>query len=81
MSVLEHLRSMLDKKQLSALELTQYFLETIRRDNPALRALIYTAEETALEQAKLADRSLTAGEPRSPLAGIPLVLKDNISTR
>ena len=81
MSVLEHLRSMLDQKQLSALELTQYFLETIQRDNPALRALLYTAEETALEQAKLADRSLAAGEPLSPLTGIPLVLKDNISTR
>lgn len=81
MSVLEPLRSMLDQKQLSALELTQYFLETIRRDNPALRALLYTAEETALEQAKLADRRLAAREPLSPLAGIPMVLKDNISTR
>ena len=74
MSVLEPLRSMLDQKQLSALELTQYFLETIRRDNPALRALLYTAEETALEQAKLADHRLAAREPLSPLAGIPMEL-------
>lgn len=40
-----------------------------------------TLNENALEVAKNADRLLAEGKPLHPLAGIPIALKDNISTK
>ncbi|MBI4477367.1 MAG: glutamyl-tRNA amidotransferase [Acidobacteria bacterium] len=49
------------------------------RQGPALRAVI-TLNPKALETARALDAERKAKGPRSPLHGIPIVLKDNIDT-
>ena len=72
---------LLRQKQLSARELTQSYLDRIARDNPALNAYITVAADFALAQADAVDRRRMAGEDLPMLAGIPMTVKDNISTK
>ncbi len=69
------------KKSVSCVELTQMYLEAIKMENKALNAYITVTHEQALAQAKQVDSLLARGEELSLLAGIPMALKDNISTR
>ena len=70
----------LQKKEVSSLELTQNYLERIKKLNPNLNAYITIAENEALSQAKKADKLI---ETRTilPLLGIPIALKDLFSTK
>jgi aspartyl-tRNA(Asn)/glutamyl-tRNA(Gln) amidotransferase subunit A len=60
-------------------------LDRIRQANPGLNAYLTVCEETAVAQAKEAERELSgqrrgAKRDRGPLHGIPISLKDNIYT-
>jgi aspartyl-tRNA(Asn)/glutamyl-tRNA(Gln) amidotransferase subunit A len=74
-------------RKLSPVELTQLFLDRIRRLNPKINAYITVCEESALEQAKQAEAAFTrkgrgtARRDLGPLHGIPISLKDNIYTK
>ncbi len=74
------LRERLRRRELSAEELTRYFLERIERLDPKVKAYITVTPEEALAQAREADRRLSSGEDL-PLLGIPVAIKDNICTR
>ncbi len=74
------LREKLRRRELSAEELTRYFLKRIERLDPKVRAYITVTPEEALARAKEADRRLSSGE-ELPLLGIPIAVKDNICTR
>lgn len=65
--------------RLNAVALTQYYLERIATLNPKLRAILEVNPD-ALEIAAALDAERAAGVVRSPLHGIPVVLKDNIDT-
>ena len=65
--------------QTSPCEVVQAALECIARLEPQIHALICLNPQ-ALHEAKLVERRLTNGE-NLPLAGVPIVLKDNICTR
>ena len=65
--------------ELSAVELTQYYLDRIERLNPQLRAVIEVNPD-ALHIAAELDAERANGQVRSPLHGIPVMLKDNIDT-
>src|SRR5579885_61825 len=78
---IEALSTLLAKKKISPLELTQLFLTRIERLNPKLNAFITVATESALRDALTAEREVTKGKRRGVLHGIPVALKDNISTR
>lgn len=65
--------------ELSAVELTQHYLTRIERLNPQLRAVIEVNPD-ALEIAATLDAERASGHVRSPLHGIPVMLKDNIDT-
>lgn len=78
-SVYEHARA-LKKKEYSAVELTQAYLEEISRREAEIHAYISTNAEYALEQAKAADKRITAGEGTA-LTGIPAGIKDNMCTK
>ena len=62
-------------------ELTRRYLDSIERDNGTLNAYVTVTPDTALEAARRVDAKLRAGETLRPLEGIPMTLKDNISTR
>ncbi len=64
----------------SAVEVTQAHLDRIRQVEPTVSALTTVTIERALDRAAAMDRRRDAGE-RLPLMGVPVVLKDNISTR
>ncbi len=64
----------------SAVELTQAYLARIEAHDPALRAFALRTPERALADAARADRLRAAGDER-PLLGVPLALKDVLSTQ
>lgn len=72
---------LLREKELSCTELTQQYLNEIEAVNQDLNAYVTVTAETALEAAKKVDKKIAAGEALSPLEGIPMTLKDNISTK
>ncbi len=67
-------------KAVSPVELTQACLERTERLDPTLNAFITVVRETALEQARDAEREIVKGRYRGPLHGIPTALKDLIDT-
>ena len=70
----------LSSGELSSTELTQSYLDRISRHNQELNAFITVCEESALEQAKVADEKRASGD-KSPLLGIPLAHKDIFCTK
>ncbi len=76
---LAELRSGLDKRELSAVEITKAYLERIAATNPGINTFITICNETALAEAEAADR-LIAGGRVSPLTGVPIAAKDIFNT-
>src|SRR3989344_2578591 len=66
----------LREKQFCSVELTQAYLDRIAQLNGALGTYLHVAAATALEQARVADKHFSQGETLSPLAGIPVGVKD-----
>ena len=60
----------------SSVALTQAHLDRIAEVDKDVHAFLHVDSEGALAQAALADKKRAAGEKLSPLAGIPLALKD-----
>ncbi|MCH8870504.1 MAG: Asp-tRNA(Asn)/Glu-tRNA(Gln) amidotransferase subunit GatA [Chloroflexi bacterium] len=73
-------REMLDRKEVSSVELTQAVLERIGQVEDKVKAFVRVTEATALEQAAEADERIASGDVR-PLTGVPMVLKDNMITK
>ena len=69
------------KGEASAVEIARAALARIAAKNPALNALLFVDAEGALAQAAAIDRARAAGVPLGPLAGVPIVLKDNLCQR
>ena len=76
---IKELRALLDGGDITAQELTRYYLDRIEALDPKLRAYI-TVNTAAMEQAERAQEKIKAGLAK-PLTGIPLGLKDNICTK
>jgi len=79
-SMIYRFHRMLTEKQISCQELTQAYIEAAQRDNAALNAYVTLTPETALAGAAAVDKKIAAGEDIGLLEGIPMTLKDNIST-
>lgn len=70
------------KGEITAVELTQTYLERIEaidRQGPALNSVL-TLNPQALDIAAALDRERLASGVRGPLHGIPILIKDNIDT-
>jgi len=67
-------------RELSSREVTQFFLDRIEKLQPSIRAFISWDSELALSAADKIDRSRVLGESLSPLAGIPIAIKDILCT-
>ena len=73
-------RDLLDKKEISAVELTRAILARIDTVDEKVGAYLTVAADQALEQAKHSDSLLSKGKVQ-PLSGIPIAIKDLICTK
>lgn len=80
MGYIEKIQSMLQNGEISCVELTKKYLKAIEEANGELNAYVTVTPEIALEQAKQVDEKIKRGEKLLPLEGVPMTLKDNIST-
>ena len=64
---------------ISSVELTQAYLDQIERYDDQVNAYLTVTPERALDQARAADDARAQGDDR-PLLGIPIALKDVLST-
>jgi len=67
-------------KQISSEELVRACIKRIEEVNPKLNAVVQLPAETALGQAREADKAFAKGKIRGPLHGVPFTLKDAIET-
>lgn len=74
---LAQLSSAVRERRASAVEVVRISLERIERLNPPLNAVIATRPEQAFTEAEALDARIVAGEDPGPLAGVPLLVKDN----
>ena len=65
----------------TAVELTKAHLDQIAAVDGQVKAFLHVDAEGALAQAKAVDEKRKSGEKLSPLAGIPLALKDVLAQR
>jgi len=72
------LRQALADGALTATELTAFYSSRIDRLNPALHAVIGVSPQAAAE-ARAYDEARARGAAPGPLAGIPILIKDNIA--
>ena len=68
-------------KKVSARELAAEHYKRIAARNPELNAFLTLSEERAYAQADRVDALVAAGKPLPPLAGVPIAIKDVLSTR
>lgn len=71
----------LASKKYSSVELTQHYLERIKKFDQSLNSFITVSEDLALEQAKKADELRGKKQNLSPLNGIPFAHKDIFCTK
>src|SRR5271169_6410385 len=74
-------RAALAAKKLSAHELTKEHFGRIERENPKLNAFLALCPGRAYAQADKIDAMVMRGTELPPLAGLPVAIKDVISTR
>ena len=67
-------------RKCSAVEVVSASLERITAQEPRLNALITVMADRALERAAFIDRQVASGGDPGPLAGVPVVVKDNLCT-
>ena len=70
------LSSLIKSKKISSVELTDFFINRLKKWGDTLHCIINLTEDIALQQARQADKDLKRGIYRSPLQGIPYGLKD-----
>jgi len=74
-------RKALQAKKISARDLAREFYAQIDRRNPELNAFLTLCPERAYAQADRVDASIAQGRALEPLAGVPVAIKDVLSTR
>lgn len=81
MSEIKKIHDLLTSKQISCKELTEKYLSSINSDNAELNAYVNVTADEALAQAEKVDAKLSKGEEIGLLEGVPMTVKDNISTK
>ncbi|HTT32307.1 MAG TPA: Asp-tRNA(Asn)/Glu-tRNA(Gln) amidotransferase subunit GatA [Methylomirabilota bacterium] len=78
---IDGVREALAARKISARELAAEFYKRIGTQNPQLNAYLALTPERARRQAEKIDALVSAGSNLPPLAGVPVAIKDVISTR
>ena len=81
MGIIQSIHNKLVNKEISCVELTKTYLEQIDAANGALNAYVCVTGDEALKTAAAVDKKIAAGEEIGLLEGVPMTLKDNMSTK
>lgn len=68
-------------KEISVLEAAKSALETIEKRDSEYNCFITVCKEEALKEAEAVQKQIDLGEMTSPLAGVPMAVKDNMCTK
>ncbi|HEX7997764.1 MAG TPA: amidase [Pyrinomonadaceae bacterium] len=80
-SSITELAAQLKARRISPVELTEGYLARLEKFGPRLGAVASLMRESALREARVAEREIRAGRYRGPLHGIPYGAKDLLATR
>jgi Asp-tRNA(Asn)/Glu-tRNA(Gln) amidotransferase A subunit family amidase len=75
------LAELLRTRRVSAVELTELYLDRLKQHGPRLEAVVTLTEDRARMQARQADAEIRAGRYRGLLHGIPWGAKDLLATK
>jgi Asp-tRNA(Asn)/Glu-tRNA(Gln) amidotransferase A subunit family amidase len=75
------LAELVKTRKVSATNLTDMYLERLKKYDPTLLFVITLTEDRAKNQAKEADRAIAAGKYKGPLHGIPWGAKDLLAVK
>ena len=68
-------------RKVTATALAEEFYTEIRKDDPRIGAYLILSKDRALEQAGRMDQLVSRGEKLPPLGGVPIGIKDVLTTR
>ena len=80
-STAAEMASALAAKEISAVDLTKQHLDRIASVDGKLHAFLHVDSEGALAQAEAVDAKRAKGETLSPLAGVPIAVKDILAQK
>lgn len=78
---IRELSALIKTRQISSVQLTDFYLERLKQYDPVLECVITFTEERAMQKARQADKEIEAGHYRGLLHGIPYGIKDLFSTK
>jgi amidase len=67
-------------RELSCETVIREHVARIEEVNPKLNAVVQLCLERAMKEARSADEALSRDEPKGPLRGVPITIKDNLDT-
>ncbi|MEY4994364.1 MAG: Asp-tRNA(Asn)/Glu-tRNA(Gln) amidotransferase subunit GatA [Actinomycetota bacterium] len=74
------LAALIANKEVSSVEVTKAFFDRSEKLNPVTNSYLHLNRELALAAATKADADLASGKVTSPLHGVPIAVKDNLTT-
>ena len=80
-STAAEMASALAAKEISSVELTKQHLDRIAAVDGKINAFLHIDKAGALEQAEAIDKKRASGEKLSPLAGVPIAVKDILAQK
>lgn len=75
------LAQLIRSRKVTSVELTELYLDRLKKYGPGLHCVITLTEDLARSQARRADAEIAAGRWRGPLHGIPWGAKDLLATK
>lgn len=67
--------------EISPVELTEMYLTRIEKIDPEVNSFVTVTPDLALEQAKVAEAAVAAGDDLAPFHGVPIGIKDLMETK
>ena len=74
------LATLIESKEVSSLEVTEAFFDRAEKLNDLTLSFLHLKRDNAISAAKQADRDLAGGKRLSALHGVPIAVKDNLTT-
>ena len=75
------LGKLVNTKEVSPVEVIEYFLDRVNNYNTFVNAFTYTNYEDAIYEAKILESRIIKGESVGPFAGVPVGLKDFLDSK